>query len=197
MAVYSGRLRPPQSSWTRCISNIAIVSHGFRAGAKAMSKTARGCRSQSVCESKQHPAILPWPSGLPVMRTGIGPSRLNRQPLAAGQTAEAFCDPPRNARVCPRASFSAANTQPLNQLLVTPFIGTPQVVENLAPLRHELEQTPPRVVVLDMRLEVILQVVDPLRKQRNLDFGRTRIIGLDGIMLDYFRLTLGRNRHRH
>src|SRR5580658_7544972 len=153
-----------------------------------MSKTARGCRSQSFCESKQHPAILPWPSGLPVMRTGIGPSLSNRQPLAAGQTAEAFCDPPRNARVFSRAKFSAANTQPLNQLLVTPFIGTPQIVENLAPLR---------VVVLDVRLEVILQVVDPLRKQRNLDFGRTGVIGLDGVSLNDFRLTRGRNRHRH
>ena len=35
-------LRPPESSSTRWISNIAIVSHGFREGAKAMSKTARG-----------------------------------------------------------------------------------------------------------------------------------------------------------
>jgi hypothetical protein len=44
--------------------NIAIVFHGFRVGAKAMGKTARGCGSHSCCESKQHPAILPWPSGL-------------------------------------------------------------------------------------------------------------------------------------
>jgi hypothetical protein len=31
---------------------------------EAMSKTARGYRSQRSCESKKHPAILPWPSGL-------------------------------------------------------------------------------------------------------------------------------------
>src|SRR3984957_3217186 len=197
LPVSSVRLRPPQSSWTRCISNIAIVFHGFRAGAKAMSKTARGCRSQNPCESKQHPAILPWPSGLPVMRTGIGPSLLNRQPLAARQTAEAFCDPPRNAQEFPRANFSAANTQPLNQLLVTPFIGTPQIVENLAPLRHELEQAPPRGVLLDVRFEVSGQAVDPLRKQRNLNFGRTGVLGLKGVSLNDFRLTRGRSRHRH
>src|SRR4029077_16156142 len=109
---------------------------------------------------------------------------------------EASCDPPRNARALPRANFSAANTQPLNQLLVTPLVLTPKVVEHLPPLRHQLKQPAARVVVFHVRLEVFLQVVDPLRKQRNLDFWRTGIAGFYGISLDDFRLTRGRNRHR-
>jgi hypothetical protein len=60
----------------------------FSRGAKAMSKTARGCRSQLRCESKQHPAILPWPSGLfRDILTGLYPSQIGRT-YSAGQMAE-------------------------------------------------------------------------------------------------------------
>jgi hypothetical protein len=43
-----------------------MVFHGFAEAAKAMSKTARGCRARVFRDPKQRPAILPWPSGLPV-----------------------------------------------------------------------------------------------------------------------------------
>jgi hypothetical protein len=56
--------------------NIAIVFHGFHGDTKAMSKTARGCGSQAGCESKQHPAILPWPSGLTIDADGHRPVTL-------------------------------------------------------------------------------------------------------------------------
>jgi len=75
-----------------------------------------------------------------------------------------------DARDIPRANVLTANTEPFDQLLVTPIIGTPQIIENLTPLRHELKQAPPRMVVFVVGLEVIRQVVDPLRKERNLDF---------------------------
>jgi hypothetical protein len=42
-----------------------MVFHWFREGAKAMSKTARGCRPRPCRKPAQHPAILPWLSGLP------------------------------------------------------------------------------------------------------------------------------------
>jgi hypothetical protein len=42
-----------------------MVSHGFREGAKAMSKTARGCHVRRRSAYVQRLAILPWPSGLP------------------------------------------------------------------------------------------------------------------------------------
>jgi hypothetical protein len=40
------------------------------------------------------------------------------------------------------------------------------------------------VVILDVGLEVLGQAVDPLREQRNLNFGRTSITRLDGVRLD-------------
>jgi hypothetical protein len=55
--------------------NIAIVSHGFRGDAKAISKTARRCRrSNGRCQACQRLAILPWPSDLPVNGRTSGPS---------------------------------------------------------------------------------------------------------------------------
>ena len=97
-----------------------------------------------------------------------------------------------DARDLPRANCLSANTQPFDQLLVTPIVRAPKIIENLAPLRHELEQPAPRMVVLDMCLEVIRQAVDPLRKQRNLYFGRTGITGLDGVSLNDLRFACGR-----
>src|SRR5580692_7541632 len=142
------------------MSNIAIVSHGFRMAAKAMSKTARGCRSQSPCESKQHPAILPWPSGFPRCARALA-RRSNRQPFGCpGKRRRHLAIRHGTRGIFPRANFSTANTEPLNQPLVTPLVRTPKVVENLTPLRHELQQPAARVVVLDMRLEVLGQIVD-------------------------------------
>jgi hypothetical protein len=80
------------------MSNIALVSHGFHGGAKAMSKTARGCSSQRGCESKQHPAILPWPSAFHLMRTGIGPSA-NRQLVLPDKWRTHLAIRLRNARI--------------------------------------------------------------------------------------------------
>jgi hypothetical protein len=73
--------------------NIAIFSHGFRVGAKAMSKTARGCCSQRRCESKQHPAILPWPSGLFRDIDGPLPVSKSAELKSAGQMAETSLRP--------------------------------------------------------------------------------------------------------
>jgi hypothetical protein len=53
------------------MSNIAFVSHGFREGAKAMSKTARGSIARASREQIQHPAILPWPPGLQLCGRGL------------------------------------------------------------------------------------------------------------------------------
>src|SRR5579863_10552585 len=97
----------------------------------------------------------------------------------------------------PARKLLTANTQPFDQLLVTTIVGAPQIIENLAPLRHELEQAAPRMVVLYMRLEVFRQIVDPLRKERNLDLRRACVTGFGGVSFDHFRFTRGRYRHRH
>src|SRR6478752_2142493 len=48
---------------------------------------------------------------------------------------------------------STANTQPFDQRLVTRCVDTGEVVEELATLRHKLEQSTPGMVVLDVGLE--------------------------------------------
>src|SRR5579871_358263 len=103
----------------------------------------------------------------------------------------------RGAPHCAPRLVSTADTQPFDQLLVPLLIGAVQVVENLSALRDELQQPASRVVVLDVALEVFGQVVDPLRQERDLDFGRTGIAGRLRVSLDQFRLACGRNRHRY
>jgi hypothetical protein len=111
--------------------------------------------------------------------------------------AAASCAPLMNARVFPRVNILTADTQPFDQAFVTTIVRAPEVIQNLAALRHELEQAAPRMVVFDMRLEVFRQIVDPLGEQRNLDFGRAGIAGFGAVRFDDFRLTRGRYRHRH
>src|ERR1700689_2182296 len=152
--------------------NISIVSHGFHGGAKAMSKTARGYRSQRSCESKKHPAILPWPSGLSRDIDGPVPVSNRQNCILPGKWRRRLCAfADTRAEKPARKLKSAANTKPLDQLFVTSFISAPKVVEYLTALRHELQQPAPRVVVLDVCFEVLGEVGDPLRQQRNLYFG--------------------------
>ena len=115
--------------------------------------------------------------------------------LCCRAKADASCAPHRRAGPPARKRF-AANTQPFDQLLVTPIVRAPKIIENLATLRHELEQAAPRMVVFDMCLEVARQVVDPLREQCNLDFGRAGIAGFDGVRLITSALRSS-YRHRH
>src|SRR4051812_34778696 len=91
---------------------------------------------------------------------------------------------------------SAANAKLLDQSLVALLIGTPEIIKQLTTLRHELEQPAARVVVLDVGLEVLGQVGDPLSEDRDLHLGRPGVAGLGGIGLDNFSFTLSRNRHR-
>jgi len=101
-------------------------------------------------------------------------------------------------RAAPAArKSSTTNTKSLDQPLVTAVFGALQIIQNLAPLRHELQQPAPRVVVFDMCFEVLRQIIDPLRQEGNLHLGRTGIARFDGIRLDKLRFTRGCYRHRH
>src|SRR6185312_7318814 len=142
-------------------------------------------------------------SGDPAM--AFGPSSMRRTFVRRSKSAALscrtcggrLCAPPNARGIRPRASRSTADTQPFNQLFVTSFVGTPQIIENLPALRNELEQPAPRVIVFHMRFEVLGQIVDPLRQERNLNLRRTCVAGLYGVRLDNLRLACGRNRHRH
>src|SRR5687767_15631998 len=52
------------------------------------------------------------------------------------------------------------------------------------------------MVILHVALEVLGEVVDALAEQRHLDLRRPGVLVLDGIGLEDFSFTLGRDRHR-
>ena len=95
-----------------------------------------------------------------------------------------------------RKKLSAADAQLLDQRLVTRLIGAREVIEQLATLGHELEQSTPGVIVLDVALEVLGEIVDAFREDCDLNLRRTGVAGLGRIGLDDFRLACGRNRDR-
>src|SRR5262245_19545536 len=163
-----------------------------------MSKTAgRFYRGPARRGPKKHPAILPWPSNLPVDARALA-RRANRQRPRCRMKADATH--PRGAHGHrPRAekANSAADAQPFDQRLVTLLVGTGEVIEQLATLGHELEQATPGVVVLDVGLEMLGEIADALRKDRHLHLRRTRVAGLGRISLDDFRLAGGCDRHRN
>src|SRR5262249_24875581 len=104
----------------------------------------------------------------------------------------------RNTRGKPfRAkSSSATNAELVDQRLIAAFVGALEIIEKLATLRDKLEQAPPRMVVLDVSLEMLGEIVDPFGEDRHVHLRRTRIAGLRCISLDDFGLAFVRNRHR-
>src|SRR5438552_4534302 len=131
---------------------------------------------QSCGAFVQHPAILPWPSDLPAKERATARSR-NRQ-FCCRAMAGAACAAARAASAARKSSTT--NAKSLDQPLVTRIVGAPEIIQNLASLRHELQQPAPRVIVFDMGLEVLRQIVDPLRQKGDLHLGRTGILGFDG-----------------
>ena len=129
-----------------------------------MSKTARGCHVRRRSANEQRLAILPWPPGLP--DTDGRTIRSVAESAAISLPDEgrmSFDSPLRNTRTTPRTMTSAANAQLPDQGLVTTLVGTGQVIEELTPLGHKLEQPTPGMVVLDVALEVLGQIVDAFR----------------------------------
>src|SRR5215467_4222896 len=96
----------------------------------------------------------------------------------------------------PRRGMSAANAELLDQRLVAALVGALEIIEKLAPLRHELEQAPARMIVFHVSLEMLGEIIDPFGQNRDLDLGRPGVAGLARVGPDHFRLALRRNRHR-
>src|SRR5262245_28274117 len=60
-----------------------------------------------------------------------------------------------------------------------------EVVEELAALVHHLEQAAARCMVALVVGEVLTQTIDALREERDLNFGRSRILGRAAILRQY------------
>src|ERR1041384_4664892 len=135
----------------------------------------------------------------------VPPLRRTGRRIAPGSVAAALSLPvvrrtglrfATNARDNPARYRSAANSEFFDQPFVALLVGAPEIIKQLTTLRHELEQPAARVVVLDVRLEMLGEVVDPFGQDRDLHLGRSGVAGLRGIGLDDFCLTLSSNRHR-
>src|SRR5688572_6462967 len=70
----------------------------------------------------------------------------------------------------------APEPEALDHFLILRRLGGLQVVEKLATLVHQLDETATGSVVALVRAEVLAEAVDALGKQRDLDFGRTSVI---------------------
>src|SRR5215475_15940230 len=91
---------------------------------------------------------------------------------------------------------SATDVVLFEQRLVTRLVLVLQVIEKGAARRHELQKATAGVIVLHVGLEMIGEVVDAFRQDRDLDLGRAGVAGFGGIGLDDFRFAFGGNRHR-
>ena len=86
--------------------------------------------------------------------------------------------------------FLFANSQPLDESPVPLHILGLEVVEEMPPLSHELQQPPAGMMIFNMRFEMVRQIIDPFAQDRNLDFRRSRIRGVRLEPLDDFLLSL-------
>src|SRR5581483_601078 len=84
--------------------------------------------------------------------------------LLPPDTLTGKCARTQNARTFRAELGSAANTELIDDRLVAPFVGAPQVIEQLPARGNELQQPAPRMVVLHMSFEVLGEVVDPFGK---------------------------------
>src|SRR5262245_40197732 len=88
-------------------------------------------------------------------------------------------------------SYSAAQAETIDQRLVACRIRLLQIVEQLAALIDHLQQPASGVMIARVRGEVLGKPFDARRQQRNLNFGRTRIVCAAAVFGDDAGLLLG------
>jgi hypothetical protein len=66
---------------------------------------------------------------------------------------------------------STSKTKTRNEILVAALIDVLEVIQKPAPTIDHAEQSPSRVMILPVRTEMLGELTDPGRQQRNLDFG--------------------------
>src|SRR5262245_43520142 len=89
----------------------------------------------------------------------------------------------------------AANAQALDKSLVALRTCAAQVIEQPAPSRHQLQESPARVVVVRVSLEVVRQLRDTPAEDRDLHFWRTGIRLMDPELRNHFTLSFTRQCH--
>ena len=77
-------------------------------------------------------------------------------------------------------------TQFLDDRAITHDVLLHQVVEKATTATDHFEKTTARVMILLMLLQVLGQIIDAAGQYRDLDFGRTRVTLVGGILLHDF-----------
>ena len=107
---------------------------------------------------KTSPVAFSGPGQIP-----IGPFRLHRQA------------PPR----------LSAQFELLRYCVITTYIRIVQIIQQAPPLADHHQQPPTRTVIFLVGLQVFRQMIDPLRKQRDLHVGRTGIFFVQFEIVDH------------
>src|SRR5690349_11627376 len=122
-----------------CLSWFSRKGESQEQDGERLSSPQRSC---GACSASGDPAMAFGPS---CIGTSNCPSR-NRQ-LCCRAMASALC---AAARAAPAArKWSTTNSKSLDQLLVARIVGAPEIIQDLASLRHELQQSAARVIVFD------------------------------------------------
>jgi hypothetical protein len=94
---------------------------------------------------------------------------LSRSAPAANLREDLFPTGPK------RPLILSAQAELIDYLVILLDIAPLEVIKQLAPPRDHLEQADARIIVLFMDLEMLGQLVDPLREQRYLHLRRTGV----------------------
>ena len=86
----------------------------------------------------------------------------------------------------------AAQTQPLDQALIAIEVVRREVPQQTPTVADDLQQTPARVMVLLVGLEVLRELTEPLGQKRNLNLGGPSVPVLQLLLLDDPLLRFGR-----
>src|SRR5205814_10329947 len=92
--------------------------------------------------------------------------------------------------------YLSADTELVEHHPVAPAVLTLEVLEEPPPLSDQHQQTPPRVMVLRVGLEVLGESIDSLRQERDLHLGRPGVAVMSLELLDQALLAVDSQRHR-
>jgi hypothetical protein len=88
-----------------------------------------------------------------------------------------------------------AQTQFLNNLTITVDVFLAQIVQEIPAMSDHFQKTTTGMMVFLVHTQMFIQIVDLVRQDRDLHFGRTRIIFMDFKLIDQFLLLFLRQRH--
>src|SRR5665213_1343788 len=181
--------RPAHSISTRWMSNMAFPFMRLR---RNSSETGHGQDDEQLLQKSEKSGWRSCHGCLAIhFHTAAAPCR-------RADSITIFRQRRTETRMRPRHGLPrlATQAQPIDDLLVTRTVNLLEIVEKAAPLAHHLEQAPPGMIVLEVALEVLGQVGNPLGKDRDLDFRRTGVLDAVGVFLDQRLLAFGSYRHR-